>query len=47
MSIGGEPTMLEGFWRVRIGRLTVYDFELEEALACAMRVKRYQREMAR
>jgi hypothetical protein len=32
--------MLE-FWRVRIGRLTVYDWSLEEALASAARVKGY------
>jgi hypothetical protein len=33
-----------GFWRVRIGLLTVYEWSLEEALACACRVKRYTRE---
>jgi hypothetical protein len=30
-------------WRVRIGRLTVYDWSLEEALASALRVKRMSR----
>ncbi len=32
--------MLE-LWRVRVGRLTVYDWSLEEALASAARVKGY------
>jgi hypothetical protein len=35
--------MTEGFWLVRLGRLHVYDWSLEEALACALRVKRHAR----
>lgn len=37
--------MTEGFWRVRVGRLTVYDRSLEEALARAARVKAYASKM--
>ena len=29
------------FWSVRVGRVTVYDFSLEEALASAARIKGY------
>ena len=37
--------MSDGFWRVRIGRLTVFDWGLEEALASALRVKHYAKAM--
>lgn len=30
---------IEGFWKVRIGRVTVYDWSLEEALASMARIK--------
>lgn len=35
-------TQLE-FWRVRVGRLTVYDWSLEEAVASAARVKGHEK----
>lgn len=37
----------DGFWRIRIGKLTVYDFDLAEGLGCAMQITRYAREMGR
>jgi len=36
--------MKDGFWLVRLGRLSVYDWSLEDALASAFRVKRHARE---
>lgn len=33
----------DGYWRVRVGRLTVFDWSLAEALGRAARVKGYAR----
>lgn len=37
--------MTEGFWLVRIDGLHVYDWSLGEALARALRVKRYAKDI--
>lgn len=35
------------FWRVRLGKVTVYDWSLEEALASLLRVKQLAAKMKR
>ncbi len=40
-----KTELIEGFWRVRVGKLTVFDWDLEEALACASRVIYYSKQL--